>query len=91
MENPIRRARSPEEFSRLVEVALLETEELRASIGYDEAFMSEALGFVHRLQAGLEDIHRRLDVSPIPLPTRTSTTCPCYARPTSACCPSNSR
>lgn len=66
MENPIRRARSMEEFRDLVKEEWLETEELRASIEYDEEFMSGALGFVNRLQASLEDIHKRLDVAPYP-------------------------
>jgi hypothetical protein len=66
MENPIHRARSMEEFLDLVKEALLETEELRASIEYDEESMSEALGFVNRLQTSFEDIRRHLDVAPYP-------------------------
>ncbi len=45
------RPRTPEEYVDLVEQALFEIEELRASAEYDMEEMGEALGFVDELEA----------------------------------------
>ncbi len=47
------RPRTPEEYVDLVEQALFEIEELRASAEYDMEEMGEALGFVDELEAGV--------------------------------------
>ncbi|HHQ40831.1 MAG TPA: general secretion pathway protein GspF [Chromatiales bacterium] len=47
------RPRTPEEYVDLVEQALFEIEELRASAEYDMEEMGEALGFVDELEAAV--------------------------------------
>lgn len=47
------RPRTPEEYADLVEQALFEIEELRASAEYDMEEMGQALAFLDELEAGV--------------------------------------
>ena len=58
--NEIIRARSTDEYVRLIEQAIDETFDLRQSIEYDEEYMSDARAFVDDLEAILKDLYQSM-------------------------------
>jgi len=58
--NDIVRARSTDEYVRLVEQAIDETFDLRQSIEYDEDYMAEARGFIDQLERSLKDLYQSM-------------------------------
>jgi hypothetical protein len=56
----MRRARSLEEYREWVRQALLDVEDLRASIEFDEEFMGDAATFLDPLEASLHELHSSL-------------------------------
>lgn len=54
------RARSMEEYQDLINEALYDVKDLRASIEYDEEFMGDALVFLDPLEAGILDLNRQI-------------------------------
>jgi hypothetical protein len=56
----MRRARSLEEYREFVRQALLDVEDLRASIEFDEEFMGDAETFLDPLEATLRELHSSL-------------------------------
>lgn len=52
------RARSMQEYRNLIEQALYDAQELRASIEFDEEFMGDALVFLDPLEASIRELHR---------------------------------
>ena len=58
--NDIVRARSTDEYVRLVEQAIDETFDLRQSIEYDEEYMSEARAFIDELEQILKDLYQSM-------------------------------
>ncbi len=56
----MRRARTLEEYRELVRQALLDAQDLRASIEFDEEFMGDAGVFLDPLEASLRALHDSL-------------------------------
>ncbi len=58
---PSIRARSPEEFVELVDQALLEVDDLRDVLSFDEEHMSGAGSFLDQMDRGLRDLKSALN------------------------------
>ena len=58
--NEIVRARSTDEYVRLIEQAIDETFDLRQAIEYDEDYMAEARGFIDELERILKEIYQSM-------------------------------
>jgi hypothetical protein len=54
------RARNVTEYVELIKSALLEIEDLRATMEYDEESMGEVASFIDRLKKPLDDIHQQM-------------------------------
>ncbi|MEN8130227.1 MAG: hypothetical protein ABFS45_08535 [Pseudomonadota bacterium] len=54
------RARSMEEYQDLINQALYDVQDLRASIEYDEEFMGDALVFLDPLEAGIRELNQAI-------------------------------
>ena len=58
--NKIIRARSIDEYVRMVESAIDETFDLRQSIEYDEDYMAEARAFIDELERILKELYQSM-------------------------------
>ncbi|RLA06530.1 MAG: hypothetical protein DRQ51_09070 [Gammaproteobacteria bacterium] len=54
------RARNSAEYIDLIKSALLEIEDLRATMEYDEESMGEVASFIDRLKKPIDDIHQQM-------------------------------
>ena len=54
------RARSMHEYQDLIQQALFEVKDLRASLEFDEEFMGDAIVFLDPLEAGIRELHRSI-------------------------------
>ena len=58
--NKITRARSIDEYVRMVESAIDEAFDLRQAIEYDEEYMAEARGFIDELEIILKELYQSM-------------------------------
>ncbi len=56
----MKRARSAEEYIDLVQQALFEVEDMRASIEFDSEGMGDALIFMEKLEAAVKGLHQSM-------------------------------